>query len=239
MLPSTSTIGTFFAVYVILLPSLVVSKRCDKQIDSFVRSNCMECSVNAFFQRPCPSGYQQVTSGEGEQSCAYSVFFGFNFGSMRVPGCQHNCSRKITQKECCAGFWGQDCQGIEIANALTHPWMSTLRLNPRGNSTCFTPLENPTKKDKHFNWQTICFFTELRRTYSSHCQIYIGSIDYFTTSFSCSLKFSCSNFGIFNCVNLAPRTFKSSCYKISQEYVERFCKPCTLWHNDWIIIKRC
>lgn len=35
--------------------------------------------------------------------------------------------------------------------------MSTLRLNPRGNSTCFTPLENPTKKDKHFNWQTICF----------------------------------------------------------------------------------
>ena len=112
MLPSTSTIGTFFAVCVISLPSLVVSKRCDKQIDSFVRSNCMECSVNAFFQRPCPSGYQQVTSGEGEQSCAYSVFFGFNFGSMRVPGCQHNCSRKITQKECCAGFWGQDCQGI-------------------------------------------------------------------------------------------------------------------------------
>lgn len=115
---STSVVREFFAVCVILLSSIVAAKRCDKQIDSFVWSNCMECSVNAFLQRPCPSGYQQVTSGEGEQSCSYSVYFGFNFGSMRVPGCQHNCTRKITQKECCVGFWGQDCQGILIIKML-------------------------------------------------------------------------------------------------------------------------
>lgn len=96
----------------------------------------MECSVNAFFQRPCPSGYQQVTSGEGEQSCAYSVFFGFNFGSMRVPGCQHNCSRKITQKECCAGFWGKDCQACPGTPACSGRGSCNDTVGGDGTCTC-------------------------------------------------------------------------------------------------------
>lgn len=107
-----AAIRTFFTVCVIFLPSVLTAKRCDKQVDSYVWSDCMECSVNAFLPNPCPSGYSQVTSGEGEQRCSYRVHFGFNFGFMSVPGCQHNCTRKITIKGCCDEFWGQDCQGI-------------------------------------------------------------------------------------------------------------------------------
>lgn len=105
-------IGTSLALFVILLPSVLLARRCDRQVDSFVWSNCLECSVNAFLPNPCPSGYSQITTGEGVQRCSYLVHFGFNFGLMSVPGCQHNCMRKVTQKQCCEGFWGMDCQGI-------------------------------------------------------------------------------------------------------------------------------
>ena len=109
-----AAVWTFIGLCLIALSSIVAANRCDKQIDSYVWSNCMECSVNAFLHFPCPSGYKQVTSGEGEQRCSFPVHFGFNFGAMSVPGCQHNCTRKITQKECCEGHWGQDCQGILV-----------------------------------------------------------------------------------------------------------------------------
>lgn len=105
-------IRTSLTLCVILLPSVLIARRCDKQVDSFVWSNCLECSVNAFLPNPCPSGYSQITTGEGVQRCSYLVHFGFNFGLMSVPGCQHNCTRKITLTECCEGFWGADCQGI-------------------------------------------------------------------------------------------------------------------------------
>ena len=105
-------IRTSLALCVILLPSVLKARRCDRQVDSFVWSNCNECSVNAFLPNPCPSGYSQITTGEGVQRCSYLVHFGFNFGLMSVPGCQHNCTRKVTQKQCCEGFWGTDCQGI-------------------------------------------------------------------------------------------------------------------------------
>lgn len=107
-------IRTTLALCVILLPSVLRARRCDRQVDSFVWSNCLECSVNAFLLNPCPSGYSQITSGEGVQRCSYLVHFGFNFGLMSVPGCQHNCSRKVTQRQCCEGFWGTDCQGIVV-----------------------------------------------------------------------------------------------------------------------------
>lgn len=99
----------FLTLMVIFLPSSLIATRCDRQVNRYAWNKCMECSVNVFHR--CPTGYRTVTNGEGIQRCTYFVNFGANFGRIAVPGCQHVCSRTVTQKECCAGFWGQDCQG--------------------------------------------------------------------------------------------------------------------------------
>ena len=116
---TTTFLSTLCMIFV--LPSVLIAKRCDRQVDRYVWSNCMECSVNAFLLSPCPSGYSQVTSGEGEQRCFFPVNFGFNVGVISIPGCQHNCTRKITVKQCCDGFWGTDCQGIYYSSCEKYP----------------------------------------------------------------------------------------------------------------------
>lgn len=99
------TLVVFFA------PFGSIARRCDLQINTCAWNHCMECSVNTLYR--CPNGYRTDTNGEGVQRCSYLVNFGANFGPVAVPGCQHLCSRTITRQECCDGFWGQDCRGIQ------------------------------------------------------------------------------------------------------------------------------
>lgn len=134
-------IRTTLALCVILLPSGLRARRCDRQVDSFVWSNCLECSVNAFLPNPCPSGYSQITSGEGVQRCSYLVHFGFNFGLMSVPGCQHNCSRKVTQRQCCEGFWGTDCQACPGVPACSGRGICGDTISGNGSCTCEVRME--------------------------------------------------------------------------------------------------
>ncbi|XP_020611195.1 stabilin-2-like [Orbicella faveolata] len=129
-------IRTSLLLCVILLPSVLIARRCDRQVDSLVWSNCLECSVNAFLPNPCPSGYTQITSGEGVQRCSYLVHFGFNFGLMSVPGCQHNCRRKVTQKQCCEGFWGTDCQACPGVPACNGRGSCSDSISGNGLCTC-------------------------------------------------------------------------------------------------------
>lgn len=100
----------FLTLIVFFRPPGIIAKRCDRQVNVYAWNRCMECSINRFLG--CPTGYRRVTGGEGVQRCTYFVHFGANYGRVAVPGCQHLCARTITQKECCDGFWGQDCQGI-------------------------------------------------------------------------------------------------------------------------------
>lgn len=107
-----STISVFFLLNVIvfMLPSILIAQRCDRQVNSNIWHRCTECNINVL--QGCPIGYHQVTSGEGVQRCTIFLNFGPNLGRISVPGCQHLCRRTLIQKECCSGFWGQDCQGI-------------------------------------------------------------------------------------------------------------------------------
>ena len=107
-----STISLFFLLNVIvfMLPSILIAQRCDRQVYSNIWHRCTECNINVL--QGCPIGYQQVTSGEGVQRCTIFLNFGPNLGRISVPGCQHLCRRTLILKECCSGFWGQDCQGI-------------------------------------------------------------------------------------------------------------------------------
>ncbi|KAJ7377675.1 Stabilin-2 [Desmophyllum pertusum] len=121
---------------IFVLPSVLIAKRCDRQVDRYVWSNCMECSVNAFLLNPCPSGYSQVTSGEGEQRCFFPVNFGFNFGVVFIPGCQHNCTQKITVKQCCDGFWGTDCQACPGVPPCSGRGSCSDSVSGNGSCTC-------------------------------------------------------------------------------------------------------
>lgn len=109
---STIPLYGFLSLVLLWLFSLAIARRCDRSVpvDSWTR--CLECSLNRF-QR-CPRGYRALTGGDGIQRCSYLINFGANFGHIAVIGCQHLCSRTIIRRECCAGFWGRDCQGRKV-----------------------------------------------------------------------------------------------------------------------------
>ena len=109
---STIPLYGFLSLVLLWLFSLAIARRCDRSVpvDSWTR--CLECSLNRF-QR-CPRGYRALTGGEGIQRCSYLINFGANFGHIAVIGCQHLCTRTIIRRECCAGFWGRDCQGRKV-----------------------------------------------------------------------------------------------------------------------------
>ena len=99
----------FLSLVLLWLFSLAIARRCDRSVRVYSWSRCMECSLNRF-QR-CLPGYRTLTGGDGIQRCSHLINFGPNFGHIAVIGCQHLCSRTIIRRECCAGFWGRDCQG--------------------------------------------------------------------------------------------------------------------------------
>ena len=101
--------NALLSLVLLWLVSLAIARRCDRSVTVYTWNYCMECSVNRFHR--CPNRYRTETSGEGIQRCSYLLNFGANFGHITVPGCQHSCSQRITRRECCGGFWGQDCQG--------------------------------------------------------------------------------------------------------------------------------
>lgn len=109
---STIPLNGCLSLVLLWLFSLAIARRCDRSVhvDSWTR--CLECSLNRF-QR-CPRGYRALTSGDGIQRCSYLINFGANFGHIAVIGCQHLCTRTIIRRECCAGFWGRDCQGRKV-----------------------------------------------------------------------------------------------------------------------------
>ena len=124
-----STISVFFLLNVIvfMLPSILIAQRCDRQVYSNIWHRCTECNINVL--QGCPIGYQQVTSGEGVQRCTIFLNFGPNLGRISVPGCQHLCRRTLIQKECCSGFWGQDCQGILRWNLSVKSYNSNTQIS--------------------------------------------------------------------------------------------------------------
>lgn len=129
-----STISVFFLLNVIvfMLPSILIAQRCDRQVNSNIWHRCTECNINVL--QGCPIGYHQVTSGEGVQRCTIFLNFGPNLGRISVPGCQHLCRRTLIQKECCSGFWGQDCQACP--GSLPCSGRGSCSDKVTGNGTC-------------------------------------------------------------------------------------------------------
>lgn len=112
----------------------VLARRCDRSVTVYRWNPCMECSVNVFYR--CPSFYTTVSIGEGEQRCSYLVNFGASFGLIAVPGCQHLCARTVFQRECCPGFWGQDCQACPGSPPCSGRGSCGDRINGNGQCTC-------------------------------------------------------------------------------------------------------
>ncbi|XP_067024545.1 stabilin-2-like [Acropora muricata] len=129
---STIPLNGCLSLVLLWLFSLAIARRCDRSVTVRSWSRCMECSLNRF-QR-CPRGYSTLTSGNGIQRCSYLINFGANFGHIAVIGCQHLCSRRIIRRECCAGFWGRDCQACPGVPSCSGRGSCNDRIN--GNGTC-------------------------------------------------------------------------------------------------------
>uniref|UniRef100_A0A673TU02 Stabilin-2 n=1 Tax=Suricata suricatta TaxID=37032 RepID=A0A673TU02_SURSU len=80
----------------------IQKNRCDNNDTTIVRGRCGKCSQ----QLTCPVGTKPL--GEETRRCIYSFYF-MGKRSLFI-GCQPNCVKTIITRECCAGFFGPQCQ---------------------------------------------------------------------------------------------------------------------------------
>ncbi|XP_021114057.1 stabilin-2 isoform X2 [Heterocephalus glaber] len=80
----------------------IQKNRCDNNETTVVRGKCGKC-----LQRPiCPPGTKPL--GNEKTKCIYSLYF---MGKRSVfIGCRQTCVRTVLTRECCAGFFGPECQ---------------------------------------------------------------------------------------------------------------------------------
>ena len=76
--------------------------RCDVTRDVVTYTRCTECIVNLL--RRCPQGTTQTSTGQGLNDCTFRVAI------FTRRGCRHSCSSTvITERRCCNGYWGTNC----------------------------------------------------------------------------------------------------------------------------------
>ncbi|XP_058597564.1 stabilin-2 isoform X1 [Neofelis nebulosa] len=80
----------------------IQKNRCDNNDTTIVQGKCGKCS-----QQPiCPPGTKPL--GEETRRCIYTFYF---MGKRSVfIGCQPSCMKTVITRECCAGFFGPQCQ---------------------------------------------------------------------------------------------------------------------------------
>ncbi|XP_045147126.1 stabilin-2 [Echinops telfairi] len=80
----------------------IQKNRCDNNDTTIVRGKCGKCP-----QKPiCPLGTKPL--GNETRRCIYTLYF---MGRRSVfIGCQPKCVKTIITRECCAGFFGPECQ---------------------------------------------------------------------------------------------------------------------------------
>ncbi|XP_005865310.1 PREDICTED: stabilin-2 [Myotis brandtii] len=80
----------------------IQKNRCDNNDTTIVRGKCGKCP-----QQPiCPLGSKPL--GSEIRKCLYTIYF---MGKRSVfIGCQPNCVKTVITRECCAGFFGPQCQ---------------------------------------------------------------------------------------------------------------------------------
>uniref|UniRef100_A0A8C4PTZ8 Stabilin-2 n=1 Tax=Equus asinus asinus TaxID=83772 RepID=A0A8C4PTZ8_EQUAS len=80
----------------------IQKNRCDNNDTTIVPGKCGKCP-----QQPiCPLGTKPL--GEEMKKCIYTVYF---MGKRSVfIGCQPKCVKTVITRECCAGFFGPQCQ---------------------------------------------------------------------------------------------------------------------------------
>ncbi|KAM6153254.1 stabilin-2 [Erethizon dorsatum] len=80
----------------------IQKNRCDNNETTVVRGKCGKCA-----QQPiCPPGTKPL--GHEKSKCIYTLYF---MGKRSVfLGCRPVCMRMVITRECCAGFFGPQCQ---------------------------------------------------------------------------------------------------------------------------------
>uniref|UniRef100_A0A8C5XB62 Stabilin-2 n=1 Tax=Microcebus murinus TaxID=30608 RepID=A0A8C5XB62_MICMU len=80
----------------------IQKNRCDNNDTTIIRGKCGKCP-----QQPiCPFGTKPL--GDETRKCIYTFYF---MGKRSVAiGCQPKCVRTVITRECCAGFFGPQCQ---------------------------------------------------------------------------------------------------------------------------------
>ncbi|XP_036616197.1 stabilin-2 isoform X1 [Trichosurus vulpecula] len=79
----------------------IQKNRCDSNYTTILRGRCEYC-----FLKQCPPGTKLV-DGESKK-CVYVTFF-MGKRSLHI-GCQTKCVKTVITRECCAGFFGPQCQ---------------------------------------------------------------------------------------------------------------------------------
>ncbi|XP_038544387.1 stabilin-2 isoform X2 [Canis lupus familiaris] len=80
----------------------IQKNRCVSNDTTIVRGKCGKC-----FQQPiCPAGTKPL--GKEIKRCIYTIYF-MGKRSLFI-GCQAKCVKTIITRECCAGFYGPQCQ---------------------------------------------------------------------------------------------------------------------------------
>ncbi|XP_035113318.3 stabilin-2 [Callithrix jacchus] len=80
----------------------IQKNRCDNNDTTIVRGKCASCSPGLL----CPLGTKPVENER--KKCIYTIYFSGR--RALFIGCQLICARTIITKECCAGFFGPQCQ---------------------------------------------------------------------------------------------------------------------------------
>ncbi|XP_063164794.1 stabilin-2 [Candoia aspera] len=78
----------------------IVKNRCDINDTMIINGKCVPCS----YVSNCPAGSTPIPSKKG--ICYYLNYFG---KTLRV-GCQSKCAKTLITRECCAGFYGPQCE---------------------------------------------------------------------------------------------------------------------------------
>ncbi|XP_066489358.1 stabilin-2 [Tiliqua scincoides] len=78
----------------------IQKKRCDIQATEVVTGTCLSCSLPP----GCPPG---TTPIPGKREICYYIH---QYRMSILSGCQPKCAKKVITRECCAGFYGPQCE---------------------------------------------------------------------------------------------------------------------------------
>nr|XP_039254921.1 stabilin-2-like isoform X1 [Styela clava] len=109
------TLELTFIIFLFILSyteSTISENRCDTTTTQIFKTSCVNCWQNR--KVGCPGSSKKLSRGTGARGCKYEVQVGEK--TMPARGCTHTCQQTVTVGKCCAGYWGQDCQGCPKDN---------------------------------------------------------------------------------------------------------------------------